>query len=178
MSRILVAYATKHGSTAEIAEVVGEALRARHHEVDVRPAGEVREVASYDAVVIGSAVYMFHWQRDALNLLKRHASDLRTRPTWLFSSGPTGGSKEGDAMLDHVREAPSDLAPTGDVAEQAERIGVRGHATFAGRVGEGMGGFFERWVPKGDWRDFDVVSAWADEIGLELERASHEVAHR
>jgi menaquinone-dependent protoporphyrinogen oxidase len=68
-STILVAYATKHGSTGEIAEVIGRRLRERGHRVDVRVAREVTDVASYDAAIIGSAVYMFHWQKDAMNLV-------------------------------------------------------------------------------------------------------------
>jgi menaquinone-dependent protoporphyrinogen oxidase len=171
MSRILVAYATKHGSTAEIADVIGEVLAARGHAVDVVPARDVRDVGPYDAVIVGSAVYMYHWQRDSMNLLRRHESALRQRPTWLFSSGPTGGSAEGDAVLQRVRDAPTEEGPLKEVAERGERIGIRGHATFAGKIDEGMKGFFARWIPKGDWRDFDVVSAWADEIGVELARS-------
>jgi menaquinone-dependent protoporphyrinogen oxidase len=175
MSRILVAYATKHGSTGEIADVIAEVLRARHHVVDVLPARDVLDVAPYDAVIVGSAVYLFRWLGDATSLLKHHEAELRERPTWLFSSGPTGGSSEGDAVLDRVRSSPGSMPPPSDVADRAERIGIRGHVTFAGKAGEQMTGFFERWIPRGDWRDFDVVSAWADEIGLELDRSAHEV---
>ena len=121
------------------------------------------------AVIVGSAMYMFHWQRDALSLIKRHEAELRQRPTWLFSSGPTGGSPQADATLDEVRRSPTDYPPLGTVAELAERIGARGHATFPGRIEEGVGGIFSRWVPKGDWRDFDAIRDWADAIAADLE---------
>jgi menaquinone-dependent protoporphyrinogen oxidase len=171
MSQILVAYATRHGSTGEIAETIGQRLREHGHAVDVRHANEVRDVTDYDAVVIGSAVYMFHWQRDAMDLVKRHERALRARPTWLFSSGPTGGSEETDAALEQLRHSATAFPAPKDVAQRMARIGAKGHATFAGKAGVEMGGFFERWMPKGDWRDFDAVRGWADGIAAELKDA-------
>jgi menaquinone-dependent protoporphyrinogen oxidase len=168
MNAILVAYATKHGSTGEIAEVIGERLRERGHVVEVRLARDVLDVAAYDAVIIGSAVYMFRWQKDAMNLVKRHEGVLRGKPTWLFSSGPTGGSTDADAALDQVRRSATDYPAPKELAQRMARIGTRGHATFAGRIGDDMDGFFERWMPKGDWRDFDAVRAWADAVDAEL----------
>ena len=170
MSKILVAYATKHGSTAEIADAIGRRLLERGHDVEVRPAQEIRDACEYDALVIGSALYMFHWQKPAMNLLKRCEGELRARPTWLFSSGPTGGSPRADAALDEVRRSPTTYPPIKEVARRMERIGARGHATFPGRAGDDMGGFFERWIPKGDWRDFDAIRDWADAIADELEQ--------
>ena len=169
MSAILVAYATKHGGTRGIAEAIGQRLREHAHSVDVLPAGEVRDVAPYDAVIVGSAVYMFRWRKDAMNLLKRHEAVLRSRPTWLFSSGPTGGSTEAEAALEGVRRSATDSPAPKAVAQRMARLGARGHATFAGKVGDDMDGFFERWIPKGDWRDFEAVVGWADAIDAELE---------
>ena len=166
--RLLVAYATKHGGTGDIAEVIGQRLRDRGHEVDVRQAKDVIHVAGYEAVVLGSAVYMGRWQADALNLAKRHEAELRDRPTWLFSSGPTGGSPQADATLEEVRRSATGYPPITSVKELMDRTGARGHATFPGRIEEGVGGIFSRWVPKGDWRDFDVIADWADAIAAEL----------
>jgi menaquinone-dependent protoporphyrinogen oxidase len=169
MSAILVAYATKHGSTKEIAEVIGQRLRDHEHRVDVRSAETIADVSAYDAAIIGSAVYMFRWQKEAMNLLKRNVTELRQRPTWLFSSGPTGGSKEADAALEELRRSATDFPAPKEVQQQMPRIAARGHATFAGKAGDEMGGFFERWMPKGDWRDFDTVRVWADSVNTELE---------
>lgn len=168
MSAIVVAYATKHGSTAEIAEAIGQRLRRHGHVVDVLAARDVNGIADYDAVIVGSAVYMFRWQKDATSLLKRHEATLRTKPTWLFSSGPTGGSVEADDAIHRLRESATEYPAPTEVARVMPRIGARGHATFAGRAGDDMTGFFERWMPKGDWRDFDTVNAWADAIDAEL----------
>jgi menaquinone-dependent protoporphyrinogen oxidase len=56
MSLILVAYASKHGATQEIAEAIADELRQADHDIDCIPAGHVRDLEPYQAVVIGSAV--------------------------------------------------------------------------------------------------------------------------
>ena len=170
-AQALVAYASKHGSTAGIAEAVAETLRARGFVTDVMPAKEVRRIDDYGLVVVGSAVYMFRWQGDAVDFLKRFRRELETRSTWLFSSGPTGGDAEADAkMADILVTQPP---PPGNAAKLAERIGVRGHRTFAGATADTMTGFFERWIPKGDWRDFDAIRDWANEIAGSVPAGVH-----
>jgi menaquinone-dependent protoporphyrinogen oxidase len=160
MKRLLVAYASKHGSTAEIAEAIGEALRARGDEVEVRPAAEVRELSGVEGVVIGSALYMGRWMREGVEFLKRHERTLRDVPTWLFSSGPTGGTPDADAKVREMGPVATGR-PVGNVARLADRIYALGHVTFPGRVVPEMGGMFARWVPRGDWRDFGAIRTWA-----------------
>ncbi|MFO7696219.1 MAG: flavodoxin domain-containing protein [Anaerolineae bacterium] len=87
MSRILVAYVTHSGSTREVAEFLGEELRSLGHQVDVRPAREVADLAAYDAVVAGSLLYRFGWHRDMLHFLERHGRMLESRPVALFVTG-------------------------------------------------------------------------------------------
>ena len=89
--RVLVAYGSKFGSTAEIAQAIGTTLRVAGLEVDVKPAREVRSLEPYRAVVLGSAVYMARWRRDAMRLLRRRGN-LAQRE-WVFSSGPVGEEK-------------------------------------------------------------------------------------
>lgn len=168
MSKVLVAYATKHGSTGEIARAIGEVLAQSGHDVDVVSAANVGDVTAYDAAVIGSALYMGHWQRQALDLLKRHERELRACPTWLFSSGPTGGSDKTEPALEQAQASPGAIPPLKEVAQRAERISARGHATFPGKVGEEATGLLERWLPRGDWRDFDTIRRWASTIAGEL----------
>jgi menaquinone-dependent protoporphyrinogen oxidase len=90
MTTVLVAHASKRGSTAEIAEAIAGSLREAGLDVDCRPVGEVDGLDSYDAVVLGSAVYMKRWQGDAKHFLRHHADELSQRPFWVFSSGPVG----------------------------------------------------------------------------------------
>ena len=172
----LVAYATKHGGTIEIAVRIGETLRACGLDVDVRSVGDVTDLRGYDLVVLGSAVYMFRWQGEALDFARRFEPELREGPTWFFSSGPTGGTPKADAQVAEQLERQG--PPPGKAGAFATRIGIRGHRTFGGHVGDGMGGFFERWVPKGDWRDFEDVTAWAQLIAADPVLSKNAVPHR
>jgi menaquinone-dependent protoporphyrinogen oxidase len=98
MKNILVAYASKYGSTAEIAEKIGEALRKEKLEVSVLATNEVRDVSKYDAVIVGSGVYAGHWLKDAVTFLENNEKGLATKPVWIFSSGPTGEGNPVDIM--------------------------------------------------------------------------------
>lgn len=164
MPKTLVAYATKHGSTAEIAEMIGVGLRDGGRDVDVLPAGEVVDISPYEKVVVGSAVYMGRWQRDALDFLRRHEAMLKRVPTWLFSSGPTGGTPDADAKVAALGGGSLVASPPKDAVGWVRRIGARAHMTIPGRIGEGMGGFFERWMPRGDWRDLAAVRRWGQAL--------------
>jgi menaquinone-dependent protoporphyrinogen oxidase len=156
--RVLVANASKQGSTAAIAEEVGAALREAGADADVRDAGEVRTVEQYDAVVLGSAVYAGRWMEDANGLVDRLEEPLRARPVWLFSSGPLGSpvaKPEGDPPV---------------AADLVERLEARDHRVFAGKLQRKALSFPERAIvtalraPEGDFRDWDAIEDWAREI--------------
>jgi menaquinone-dependent protoporphyrinogen oxidase len=157
---VLVTYASKHGSTKEVAEAIGATLRSLGSKVDVVAAGGVEDLAGYDAVVVGSAVYHDRWQEEARNLLNR------VRPR-LFSSGPTGGTPDADAKVAAAASEASSVPPNG-IEHEARRIGASGHITFPGKVSEEATGFLERWMPRGDWRDFHQITAWAKSIHTQL----------
>lgn len=160
--RVLVAYGTKYGATAEIAERIGELLREEGVEADVTPAGEPSDPASYDAVVVGSAVYIGRWRKDAVRFLKKHEDALAKRPVWLFSSGPTN---EGDPEeLTEGWRFPEGLQPV------ADRIGPRDIALFHGALEKENLNAIQRWMIKqvgalfGDFRDWEAIRAWAKSI--------------
>ena len=160
MTRVLIAYGSKRGSTEEIARAIGWTLEGTGLEVDVRPAADVRDVGPYEAVVLGGAVYMNHWHRDAKRFGRRFAGLLRTRRVWLFSSGPL------DLTAEEV-EIPS----VGFVAKLAERIGARGHATFGGRLALDAAGYAASAMAKnmaGDYRNFGEIRLWASGIAREI----------
>ena len=85
---VLAAYATKYGSTQEVAEAVAATLRESGLTVEIKPAREVRNLEGYDAVVLGAALYMYKWHKDALNVLSRHRKALAERPVAVFALGP------------------------------------------------------------------------------------------
>ncbi len=89
-ARVLVVYASRHGATRGIAERIAARLTESGVDVTLESAQEVEDVGGYDAYVIGSAAYMFHWLKDATDFVRHHRKLLAARPVWLFSSGPTG----------------------------------------------------------------------------------------
>lgn len=93
--KVLVAYGTKYGATAEIAVRIGEVLAASGLPVEVHLAEQAGDLAAYGAVVLGSAVYIGQWRKPAVRFLKENEQALAALPVWLFSSGPTG---EGDPL--------------------------------------------------------------------------------
>jgi menaquinone-dependent protoporphyrinogen oxidase len=153
---VLVAFATKHGSTGEIAQALGATLREAGLEVDVSGARDVATIAPYGAVVLGSALYSAHWQRDANRFVKRHLAELQKRPVWLFSSGP----------LDHSAEF-DDIPLTEQVAPAVAPIGALGHRTFGGRLLAGTPGVDASMLAThrvGDFRNWAHIETWAHEI--------------
>jgi menaquinone-dependent protoporphyrinogen oxidase len=164
---VLVAYATKHGATAEIAEKIGEVLRQAGVSADVVPADRVDDVSTYQAVVLGSAVYMGQWRKEAAKFLTANEGVLAERPVWLFSSGPTG---EGDPLeLMEGWHFPGKLQPV------ADRIKPRDITAFHGATNEDELNFVEKRMlkmvkaPAGDFRDWEAITAWAEAIARELQ---------
>jgi menaquinone-dependent protoporphyrinogen oxidase len=163
-TRVLVAFASKHGSTAEIAEAVAGELRRSGLRADCRPAGEVKDLGGYDAVVLGSAVYMKRWQHDARHLLHKHGRELAARAFWIFSSGPFG-----------ERPDPAWAEPP-KVVREAEKLGARGHIVFGGRLPVEPAGFIEKAMVRdtppevADLRDWDEIRSWAAGIAAVLRR--------
>lgn len=161
---VLVAYASKHGSTAEIAQAIADELRAAGLAVDCRPADDVARLDPYTAVVLGSAVYMKRWRREARRFLRRHAAALADRPFWIFSSGPTGPPDDDDPAWTEPRTA----------LRRAETLGVREHVVFGGRLPTDGGGFAAHAMANGtppefrDRRDWDAIRSWADRIAAAL----------
>ena len=87
---VLVVYASKHGATGEIAERVAQTMAAAGQQAQARPVTAAGDLTGYDAFVVGSAVYMEHWQKEAVEFVRRNRAVLADHPVWLFSSGPLG----------------------------------------------------------------------------------------
>jgi menaquinone-dependent protoporphyrinogen oxidase len=161
---VLVAYGSTGGSTAEIAQWIGEELRAAGLDARVSPADRVPDVAGYDALVLGAAVYAAGWHADARAFAKRFAGEFAGRPVWLFSSGP----------LDHHADEAD--VPPGPQAKAAMRLlGARGHVTFGGRLtaeARGWLGFLARRMARdghaGDFRNPAKVRAWARAVAADI----------
>ncbi len=163
---VLVVYATKYGATAEIAERIGQTLRQAGMQAEVVSADKAGDPANYSAVVLGSAVYAGSWRKEAATYLEANEAALAGRPTWLFSSGPTG---QGDAVaLMKGWRFPEALQPI------ADRIQPRDIAFFHGDIDTKKLNLAEKVLikgikaPTGDFRDWDAIEAWTGGIAQAL----------
>jgi menaquinone-dependent protoporphyrinogen oxidase len=165
--RVLVTAASRHESTHEIAAAIATGLRDRGIDSLAVPVEAVTTLDGFDAVVLGSAVYMGRWLGEARRLAQVHASALCMMPVWLFSSGPVGPA-------DH-RIPPGTPA---DVPVLMRLTRALGHRVFPGRLDMRRLHFAERALarrtihaPGGDSRDWDAIDRFAGEIAGELLRA-------
>jgi menaquinone-dependent protoporphyrinogen oxidase len=159
--KVLVTAASKHGSTDGLARTIGAELELAGLDVDVRRPSEVASIDRYDALVIGSAVYLGRWLDEARQLVDGFAEELPTKRVWLFSSGPLG-------------DPPKPAGDPLDVARLVERSGAVEHRVFAGRLDQERLGIAERVViasvqgPSGDFRPWPAIQLWAREIAMSL----------
>ena len=164
--KLLVTYASKYGSTAEIAEVIGKELRKREYEVEVKPVDQVGSLAGYDGFVIGSAVYAGSWMKAATRFLRSNQELLAGRPVWLFSSGPTGEGDPNEIM--DGWNFPENLTKVRETIKPKEVI------LFHGQLDLDKLNFAEKMIVKsvkatvGDFRDWLVIRGWARSIDLAL----------
>jgi menaquinone-dependent protoporphyrinogen oxidase len=158
---VLVTVASKHGATEEIGAALAGVLGDAGLAVTTSAPDEVSGLDKFDAVVLGSAVYAGRWMGSASQFADRFAADLASREVWLFSSGPIG-----DPPLP-TEEPPATVA-------LVERLGAREHRSFAGRLDRSRIGLMERAVtralkvPEGDFRDWEAIRAWGNEIARDL----------
>jgi menaquinone-dependent protoporphyrinogen oxidase len=172
---VLVAYASRHGATQGIAERIAENLLVGGIDAEARPAGSVKGIEEYDAFVIGSAAYMYHWLKDASDFVRRHRTVLASKPVWLFSSGPLG-TEPIDAKGRDQKEA----AVPREIDDLAKAVHARDHHVFFGALERKRKpiGLAERFMallpattegmPFGDFRDWPEIETWADGIAGEL----------
>lgn len=173
--KVLVVYASRHGATVGIAERIAAGLGAAGLSAEARSVKDVRDVAGYEAFVIGSAVYMFHWLKEATAFVKRHRAVLAERPVWLFSSGPLGTdlvNEEGRDIVDASRPKEFDELQT---LLRPHGVRVFFGAWDPDAPAVGIGERFLRLMPAsraampvGDFRDWPAIDAWTAEIASEL----------
>ena len=152
--KVLICAASKYGATSEIAQAVADVLAGRGCEVTVLPPQEVGAVEEFDAVVLGSAVYMGRWMKPASELAERSAAALAARPVWLFSSGPVG-------------EPPKPADNPVDVTETLQSTKARDHQIFTGKLVKKHLSFPDRAMAsairaaEGDFRNWAEIREWA-----------------
>jgi len=173
--RVLIAYASRYGSTEEIADRIAAILLRHGFQVTTKPVEQVRDPATYDAFVIGSATYYFHWLRRVTAFVRRNRTLLARRPVWLFSSGPLGEeSKNPDGSDKREATVPK------EIAEFNATIHPRGHHVFFGALDPARLGLGHRFIfkmigsrdatvlPEGDFRDWNDIESWSRSIAEDL----------
>jgi menaquinone-dependent protoporphyrinogen oxidase len=160
--RVLIAFGSKRGGTAGLAQMIVDELAAAGVEAVAQPARRVRDLDGFDAVIVAGALYANRWHRDARRLVRRYVGELRQLPVWLVASGPLDDSA-----------TTGDIPAVEHVAAAAERIGARGQVTFGGRLAPDAKGFPASAMAKklaGDWRDPAHVHRFASAVAEELSR--------
>jgi menaquinone-dependent protoporphyrinogen oxidase len=158
-ARVLVAYATKKGSTAEIAEAVGKELQSAGYEVSVKEMKDVVAFEKYDAIVIGAPFYMGK-MFEVPKFVKRFREKLAEKPVAVFGVGTAPISSNQKQIEDEQHALSLALAPQEPVST----------ALFAGKIDPEKFGFLMRKMVAadpsivGDFRDWDAIAAWAREL--------------
>jgi len=159
-SKLLVGYASKYGSTAEVAAKIGETLREQGWDVDVLPVGEVKQVETYRAVILGSAVQFGQWLPEAMEFLRAHEAQLKALPVAIFSV--------------HLRNLDDNAESR--VNREQYTAGVHKLITpttegfFAGKMEMARLSFFDSLITRAlnggdcDLRDWDAIRAWAGTV--------------
>jgi menaquinone-dependent protoporphyrinogen oxidase len=159
MMPVLVTYASKHGSTAQVAERIALALVGSGVKADVLPVRDVVDVGGYEAVVLGSSVYFGKWVAEAVSFADENRTTLATRPVWLFSVGPLG---------DQPRSDPAEIARLRMSTKAVD------HQLFAGALNVSGLSLIERVIvkgvkaPTGDFRDWSEIDSWGTTIARQL----------
>jgi menaquinone-dependent protoporphyrinogen oxidase len=162
--KVLIAYATRCGSSIGVAQAVGETIAKNGVAVDVNPIKELTGIAGYDAIILGSAVRMGQWLPEAVGFVKTHQSALSQIPVAIFS-----------VHIMNMGDSPESIA-----GRQVYTVPVRdlitpcAEAFFPGQLDASNLSFFERMLgrmvgsPEGDFRDWEAVNGWAVEAYTSL----------
>jgi menaquinone-dependent protoporphyrinogen oxidase len=158
-SSVLVAHATKRGSTQEVAEAIAETLRGHGLDVETRPAVDVRELDDYDAVVLGGALYFGKWHPAARGFLRRHRKELARLPVGVFAMGPRTMEE---------KEVASSRAQLDQALADVPEVELASVAIFGGVVDPAKLRFPLSHMPASDARDWEAIREWAEEFAETL----------
>ncbi|MDY2941906.1 MAG: flavodoxin domain-containing protein [Varibaculum sp.] len=159
--KVLVSVSSRHGSAKEIGDTIAQTLKERGLDVHQGVPQDIDSIADYDALVLGSAVYMTQWMEEMLNFISVFSLQLRKKPLWAFSVGLAGVPK--GSLQDPSRVGPALLS-----------ISPREHKLFSGKLDSAQLNMRERTIAKlggaaeGDFRQFDEVKTWANRIADNL----------
>ena len=164
--KALVTYGTKYGATAEIAENIAQVLGKTGVAADVMDVKDVSGISEYQAVILGSAVYMGQWRKEMVKFVESNSTELASKMVWVFASGTTNDVDPVSDMGDRLY--PPKLKPAFEKIMPVEITAFHGSIQV-----EKLSGF-EKWVikkvnaPVGDHRDWDMIKKWAQTISTQV----------
>ena len=162
---VLVGYATRYGSTQEVAETVAATLRECELAVDIQPLREVRTLAGYSAVVLGAPLFMFHWHKDALQFLSRHQKALLERPVAVFVLGPVHDPYDTQEWQDSHAQLDKELSKFPWFKPIALEL-------FGGKYDPAKLRPPINWLagkePASDLRDWTAIRLWASDLAAKI----------
>lgn len=163
---VLIAYASKHGSTKEIAEFIGTNLSDQGFGVTVKDVSEVNVLDDYDVIILGSAVYAGSWMSSAKVFSERFKEDLLGKPLWLFSSGQVGSPPKPETNK------------SSDADNIMRSVKVIDYRHFSGRLDKDLLNIAERAIIRavkasyGDYRNWEDIKSWAVDIARHLRKGA------
>jgi menaquinone-dependent protoporphyrinogen oxidase len=166
--KVLVGYATRYGSTKEVAETIARSVREAGFEVDVCEVRDIKSLSNYKAVILGAPLFMFHWHKDVLRFLSKHQRILLDLQVAIFALGPTHDPydeqewRDSWSQLNKELEKYSWLKPV-----EIEMFGGKYDPTklkFPLKIMAGS-------VPASDIRDQDAIQAWATKLTVKLKKS-------
>ena len=163
-NKILLAFASKYGSTQEVAEAIGETMREKGLDVDLQHANQVRSLKKYSAVVLGAPLYLYRWHNHAIRFLKIHEKELKVMPAAVFAVGPSfnGDEKEWLETRDQFRKELAKF-PWFKPIEAEVMGGKFDPANLAFPIK-----YFLKDLPAADLRDWDAIAKWAADVAEKL----------
>jgi menaquinone-dependent protoporphyrinogen oxidase len=162
-TEVLVAYATKNGSTEEVASEIARVVSGSGRQVRLLRAVDVKDLSPFGLVVLGAPLYAGKWHKDAVRFLKRLTSDLKERPVAVFALGPRSPREEGNwpACREQLGRALAKQAWLRPVA--IELFG-------------GVDPPKKR--DRRDQRDWEAIRAWAAEVAAKADPPPRPTDHR
>ena len=155
---VLIAYGSKHGSTAETADAIAGMLREDGLEADISDADAVQSLEGYDAVIVGGSLYAGRWHKAARDFIKRFGMELERMPVAIFAMGPK--TSEPDDIADARGQLELNL-------ERLPDVGARRIAVFGGVIQPEKLHFPFSRLPEADARDWDAIHEFADTFARE-----------
>lgn len=162
---VLVTYASRYGSTREVARAIAETLEGHGVVTSVAPMTDVTDLAAYALVVMGAPLYMYRWHKDARRFLVRHRAALTTRPVAIFVLGPVHDPHDGEEWKASETQLDKELAHYPWLVPAAVML-------FGGKCDPANLRFplnlFAGKEPASDIRDWSAIRAWARDVALRL----------